>query len=286
MKKLLGLLLILALTTGLAACGTPDDGVTKLDDFIPGMEEAPLGVYADTTSLRFAGGNVYAQTTEDEKSQILEILLGTGMDAFTEYESRQAAAQELVSRVGENAVFSLGDVRYNFVIGDKEYRLAIADYPEAEAQMITILTTVPNCSDMEVLMEQNVERTWMAEGSVFDTKALEELSNGILRSHDDPAGCGTITNLATDESYTMWKWHTATVDNILEGCFTDLGALAEAPDGDFEYEVEAFGITWQVDTDEGYFSRTSGGTTEYGQMDEWANHVYMRLSSGANGHGE
>lgn len=286
MKKVFVILLIFAVCAGLAGCGTPDDGVTKLDDFIPGMADALLGVYADTTSIRFAGGNVYAQTTEDEKSRIMEILLGTEMDGFTEYESRKAAVQELVGRVGENAVFSLGDARYNFVIGDKEYRLAIADYPEAEAQMVTILTTVPNCSDMEVLMEKNVERAWLADGSVFDVEALSELSDAILRSHDDPENCGTVTDLATGESYTMWKWHTAVVHNILEGCFSDLGALAEAPDVDYEHEVTAFGITWQVDREEGYFSRTSGKTTEYGQMDEWANHVYMRLASGANGHGE
>ena len=73
MKRLVSLFLILAVCAGLAACGTPDDGVTKLDDFIPGMADAPLGVYADTTSIRFAGGNVYAQTTEDEKSRIIEI---------------------------------------------------------------------------------------------------------------------------------------------------------------------------------------------------------------------
>lgn len=286
MKKVFGLFLILTLCAGLAGCGTPDDGVTKLDDFIPGMVEAPLGVYADTTSVRFAGGNVYAQTTEEEKSQILEILLGTEMDAFTEYESRKDAVQELTKQVGTETALSIGDIKLNFIVGDEEYRLAISEYPEADMQLMTILTTVPECTDMAVLLEKNVERAWLAESKVFDVTVLDELAWAVLKSHDDPAGCGTVTDLNTGESYTMWKWHTASVDNILEGCFTDLGALAEAPNVDYEYEVTAFGITWQVDTDKGYFSRTVGTTTEYGQMNEWANHVYMRLASGANGHGE
>ena len=286
MKKVFGLFLILTLCTGITACGTPDDGVMKLDDFIPSMAEAPLGVYADTTSIRFAGGNVYAPTTEEEKGRILEILLGTELDGFTEYESRKAALQELTKQVGTDTALSVGDIKLNFIVGDEEYRLAVSEYPEADMQLMTILTTVPECTDMEVLLEKNVERAWLADSKVFDMAALDELAWAVLKSHDDPEGCGTITDLSTGASYTMWKWHTATVENILEGCFTDLGALAEAPDADFEYEVAAFGITWQVDTDEGYFARTAGGTTEYGQMDEWSNHVYMRLSSGANGHEE
>ena len=285
MKRLGNLLLILTMCVSLVSCGTTDDGVMKLDDFIPGMTDAPLGVFAETTSLRFAGGNVYVQTTEAEKSAILGILLGTEMDGFTEYESRNAAIEELVGRVGQDVVFSLGDARYNFIIEDKEYRLAIADYPDAEAQMITVLTTVPNCSDAEVLLEKNVERAWLADGSVFDAEALAELSDAVLRSLGDPENCGTASNLGTGETFTMWKWHTAVVHNILEGCFNDGGAMKEAPDRDFEYQVDAFGITWQIDREEGYFSRTIGGKTEYGQMDNWANHVYMRLASSANGQG-
>ena len=260
---------------GFAGCGDAaddpaKDGVTNIRDFVPGIENTELKM---TGYEAGSGGGTWGEPhwitmTDEENSQMMELLLAADMASFNTVEKEDLVGTSWKYQI-ELRVFT----------ETTEYYIRLLDFEEENKQIMTIIKYDLAIEDyleraVDAMLRDDNAVYLVSEGHPFDYDGLFKVYQGVLHDKDDPAYCGKVTDLATGESFDMQKYWVYPAVNIFEG-FYSTKPLDTVPDAEYELKAEINGVTYLYDIDEGYFERSAGSEKGYGNVENYKNQIRM-----------
>ncbi len=246
--------------------GSLDYAIDEIENVIDHPEK--ISVLSENTTFLFAGGRAYAVASKEQMEQLSKWLAKIDLSSCIVFDGRNRVIDEEYLPIEELLIENEGkEYRLIMIVGESNSYLSLQE------------------GDWYLHFEESMRNVIHLHGDATAVPSLSEfktITSSVLDDTSDTQNCAGITVLndsgtsfpAANTNYAISKWHTAFIENVLEGIISNSNPV-ELIEENYNLQIDIGETTYLFNTEAGIF--TCEGVGPFVIEEKWKMKVVPRM---------